>query len=50
LLGTPSIVGSYRGENPCSAPQEPIALHPFSPRIEKSFSKTPTPSVANSLT
>jgi hypothetical protein len=44
------MASSYCGENPCSMPQEPIALHPFSPRIEKSFSKTPKPSVANSLT
>jgi hypothetical protein len=44
------MASSYRGENPCSVLQEPIALHPFLPRIEKSFSKTPTPSVANSLT
>ncbi len=36
------IVGSYLGEKPCSAPQEPIALHPFSPTIAKFIQKTNT--------
>jgi len=46
----PLVAGSYPRENPCSAPQEPIALHPFLPMIEKNLSKTPTPSDANSST